>query len=91
MKDQSETLERGQKKSELCQVWVFKDRCKGCGFCIEFCPRKLIHESPEFNHKGYHPVYAGSSDGCLKCSLCELLCPEFAICVVPLKEEDAHG
>ena len=66
---------------------VIADRCKECGFCIEFCPRQVLHESTEFNSKGYHPVYADSDNDCLHCGLCELICPEFALCVEPVNEE----
>ncbi len=87
MKSGRKSLKGERKKPASCRVRVFNERCKGCGFCIEFCPRHLLHESEEFNRKGYHPVYADSSDACLKCGLCELLCPEFALCVVPAGEE----
>jgi len=60
------------------KVYIIKDRCKGCGYCIEFCPREVLEFSKEFNIKGYHPPIV-KSDGCLNCHYCELLCPEFAI------------
>ena len=50
----------------------------------------VLHESTEFNSKGYHPVCADSNNDCLNCGLCELICPEFAISVVPLEEEKVH-
>lgn len=61
------------------EVVVIKERCKGCGFCIEFCPRDVLVFADEFNAKGYHPPYAAEQDKCLDCRLCETLCPEFAI------------
>lgn len=60
------------------KVYIIDDRCKGCGYCIEFCPREVLEFSKEFNKKGYHPPVV-KSDGCLNCHYCELLCPEFAI------------
>ncbi|MBK5102588.1 MAG: 4Fe-4S binding protein, partial [Desulfobacteraceae bacterium] len=36
-------------------VHIIEDRCKGCGYCIEFCPRAVIEFSAHFNQKGYHP------------------------------------
>jgi len=64
--------------SSLGQVHIIKDRCKGCGFCVEFCPKKVLELSDEFNARGYHPPRV-KSPTCINCHLCELLCPEFAI------------
>ena len=82
-----------KKQPSRGRVRVLKDRCKGCSFCIEFCPRQVLLESAEFNRKGYHPVYASDESECLNCGLCELICPEFAISVVPAEEEpeEAHA
>ncbi|OPX18191.1 4Fe-4S ferredoxin [candidate division WOR-3 bacterium 4484_100] len=69
------------------EVHIIKDRCKGCGFCIEYCPRDVLELSEEFNIKGYHPPRVKNPDNCVECHLCEMLCPEFAIYVT--KKEDA--
>ncbi|MBC7081105.1 MAG: ferredoxin family protein [Thermoplasmatales archaeon] len=62
------------------KIYLIKDRCKGCGFCIEFCPKKVLVESEEFNSKGYHPPKLDESrDKCIACGFCALVCPEFAI------------
>jgi len=90
MKYWRKTLDRDRVKPKRYQVQVLKDRCKGCRFCIEFCPRHTLRESSEFNSKGYHPIYADSNNDCLDCGLCEMLCPEFAISVVPAEEEEKH-
>jgi 2-oxoglutarate ferredoxin oxidoreductase subunit delta len=60
-------------------IQILKERCKGCGFCVEYCPQHVLEVSEEFNSKGYHPPYVKDSDGCVSCGLCEILCPEFAI------------
>jgi 2-oxoglutarate ferredoxin oxidoreductase subunit delta len=69
------------------QIHVLVERCKGCGWCIEYCPRGVLEISEEINSKGYHPPRAQISDACVSCGLCELLCPEFAIYVVETEGE----
>lgn len=62
-------------------VHVIEERCKGCGICIEFCPRKLLSASKQANSKGYFPPEITDTLHCTDCGLCALLCPDFAIYV----------
>ena len=40
-------------------VFVRTEVCKGCSYCIDFCPSHALEFSREFNPKGYHyPVLA---------------------------------
>ena len=61
------------------KIYVIKEQCKGCGFCVEYCPKDVLELSQEFNKKGYHPPVAVNEEACVSCGLCELICPEFAI------------
>ncbi len=70
-------------------VHIEVDRCKGCGFCVEYCPRDVLVMSDEFNAKGYHPPKVKDIDNCCYCQLCEAICPEFAL-FVTLAEEEAE-
>lgn len=46
--------------------------CKGCGICVEFCPTNVLElKDGKVNIKDL--------DACIKCGLCELRCPDFAI------------
>ena len=63
-------------------VVILVDRCKGCGFCVEYCPREVLVMSKAFNRKGYHPPEVVSTGVCVHCNLCEMICPEFAIFAV---------
>jgi len=71
---------------ELHIIW---ERCKGCGFCVEYCPKEVLELSTEFNAKGYHPPVAVKEEDCINCGLCEELCPEFAI--FPVLKEEPEG
>ncbi|WP_048151870.1 2-oxoglutarate ferredoxin oxidoreductase subunit delta [Palaeococcus ferrophilus] len=55
--------------------------CKGCGICVELCPRKVFEWSEELSEKGVHYPVPVHTEKCVKCKLCELLCPDFAIAV----------
>ena len=71
------------------EVHIIKDRCKGCEFCIEFCPRDVLEVSKEFNIKGIHPPIVKDETRCTFCGYCEIICPEFAIFVIE-KEKDVE-
>ena len=61
------------------KVMVIPERCKGCEFCIIYCPRGVIQMSKSFNTKGYHYPEVIAESKCANCHFCEVLCPEFAI------------
>lgn len=51
---------------------VEKKWCKGCGICVEFCPKSVLElKDGKVNIKDL--------DACIKCGQCELRCPDFAI------------
>ncbi len=60
-------------------VQIVVERCKACGFCVEFCPTKALALSTAFNAKGYHPPYMVDPEKCSGCDLCGMYCPDFAI------------
>lgn len=72
-------------------VRIITERCKGCGFCVEYCPRDVLALSAGFNRKGYHPPEAVHESACVNCDLCEMICPEFAIFSVLLPDGAPSG
>lgn len=60
-------------------VVVDAERCKGCGLCIDFCPRGVLELSAELNRLGYHYVTAKRMEACIGCQACVIMCPDAAI------------
>ncbi|NOZ03113.1 MAG: 4Fe-4S dicluster domain-containing protein [FCB group bacterium] len=63
-------------------IQIIVNQCKGCGFCVEYCPQNVLAMSTDFNRKGYHYPNIIKQDLCVNCNLCEIICPEFAIFVI---------
>ncbi|MCK5684237.1 ferredoxin family protein [bacterium] len=54
-------------------LYVKKNWCKRCGYCIEFCPKNVW----EFGDDGY--PYPARPQDCVRCRMCVNICPEFAV------------
>jgi len=67
-------------------IEVREDWCKGCNICIDRCPVDALEESDKLNKRGIRPPKLKEKNECNYCRLCELICPDLAITVIP--EED---
>ena len=63
-------------------IFIIEERCKGCSYCIEFCPKDVLEESKKLNTIGIHPPRVKDSTLCVGCGVCENVCPDFAIYLV---------
>jgi len=56
------------------------DNCKGCGLCVDSCPKSLLRLAPDkINKKGHHPVEIVDQDACVGCAACAMMCPDCII------------
>ena len=69
------------------EVHIIVDRCKGCAFCVEYCPKDVLVMSERFNRKGYHPPEVVKEGECVNCNLCEMICPDYAIFCLEVLED----
>jgi len=61
------------------RIEIDVDRCKGCGYCIEACPQKILRAAEGFNKMGFHPVETFDPEKCTGCSFCAIMCPDLVI------------
>ena len=54
---------------------IIEDRCKGCGLCVNVCPKNVLEISKDINTKGYFPAYQAR--------------PDVAIAITEIEEEAA--
>ena len=66
------------------KITIQRDRCKGCGYCVEVCPKGCIALSLRINKRGVQPAEFKKQDDCIACSLCALFCPD--VCIEGLEE-----
>ena len=71
------------------QIHIHKERCKGCGICVEVCQTGVLVLSDEKNEQDYSVPEVVALDDCINCRICEMFCPDFAIWVTEEEEEAA--
>ncbi|MHA1822049.1 MAG: 4Fe-4S dicluster domain-containing protein [Promethearchaeota archaeon] len=65
--------------------------CKGCGYCIDECPKGVLDFDDEPSPKGYYLCKIVHPEDCIACKRCELICPEMAIYLVDEPNSDKEN
>ncbi len=66
----------------MAKVTFLTDVCKGCGLCVNACPRGLIVlEKEKINKKGHSPAGITDESKCIGCACCAMMCPDCVITV----------
>ena len=64
----------------MARVIINEETCKGCGLCVDACPRGVLAINTErINQKGYNPVHAAKPEDCTGCTSCAIMCPDTSI------------
>ncbi|MBO8127830.1 MAG: ferredoxin family protein [Peptococcaceae bacterium] len=58
---------------------IFPGLCKGCGLCIEKCPKQSLHWSEVLGVYGTPTVE--TNEDCILCGICAMVCPDTAIAI----------
>jgi len=74
-----EPLDANKTKVPRVEIRIIKERCRGCGFCIDFCPKHVLEASKELNQKGVYPPKVVDETRCALCNFCQTICPDVAI------------
>ncbi|MGN1417770.1 MAG: ferredoxin family protein [Acutalibacteraceae bacterium] len=61
--------------------------CKGCEYCIKFCPKHLLEPGKERNKRGFFFPVITDKSACISCAICANVCPEGAIEISAKGEE----
>ncbi len=59
---------------------IFPGLCKGCGLCIQKCPKHCLAWSDVLGVYGT-PSVKNDHSLCITCGLCQMSCPDCAIVV----------
>ncbi len=66
----------------MAKMTVNENVCKGCGLCVNACPKKIIAlAKSRLNAKGYNPAHVEDQSACIGCGMCGIICPDAAITV----------
>jgi len=66
----------------MAKITIDENICKGCGLCVDVCPKKILNLNNEkLNAKGYSPCNILDQDKCIACAFCAKMCPDCAITV----------
>ncbi|MBR0138980.1 MAG: 4Fe-4S binding protein [Firmicutes bacterium] len=58
-----------------------RERCKGCGLCVDACPKGLLVLSEKINKKGHPAAEITDQEACIGCAMCATMCPDCVITV----------
>ena len=74
--------DKTSKSGPSFKVKLAEKFCKGCGYCIKYCPKHVLTAEDGLNAKGYVKVKVANEADCIGCLSCSTVCPEAAISII---------
>lgn len=66
----------------MAKLSINKELCKGCGLCVDACPKNIMAVSKTVsNNKGYFVAECTDIEKCIGCAFCATMCPDCVITV----------
>lgn len=69
-------------RKKIAAIEINHEWCKRCGICVSFCPKTVFDADIE------GVVSVPRLEDCIYCELCERMCPDLAITLVPQKQQE---
>jgi 2-oxoglutarate ferredoxin oxidoreductase subunit beta len=70
------------------EVVIDEQRCLGCGYCVQFCPRDCLEMAKDkISQQGYYQPILTKPEQCNRCGVCVWMCPHWAIEVNSCSED----
>ncbi len=68
----------------MAKVTFRTDSCKGCGLCVQACPKQiLVIAKDKINAKGHSPAEMTDESKCIGCAFCATMCPD---CIIKVEK-----
>ena len=74
-------MEKTERSKRRFKVVIDNRLCKGCYYCVRYCPMGVFSKSEEFGVTGYTIAKVEHPEKCAGCRICLLYCPDLAIAV----------
>src|SRR3990172_8515555 len=68
------------------RIEITRRLCKGCGYCVEVCPKDCIVMGTDVSTEGTSYPNFVNEDACTACAACAKICPDIAIRVWRIDE-----
>ncbi len=61
------------------EIRVLEKYCKGCGLCVEVCPKDILYLPDTIDRRGVRVVRVREDVECIGCLQCTTMCPDAAL------------